>query len=554
MKKLLLSFFVLVSFFASATHTTLPLSGTGIYIPNATAYASYDTLFVDSSLRPSGVYTSFYMDSLFGTPTHIIYIVNKGKVTFSQTLQSKFKLDNGRYIVVTSALADQATQDGFVFTSPVGTRGGVGFEFTLRSKCITIQYVTSYNNGYCAWIKNELSCDSTLGNWVLDSIWLFHIYFHDNGQKEVGKDGTGQVYFGSTSPNALDTNRSILCGTTLVKGHIPEPLPSLVGHARVQYCVFYAIGRGGVYLNSAANGQSYITDNTFDSIGFNGELFQGVCIAAGGFSSVTIARNTFGRSLGSAIQLLGANLDSAYDNTSVRVGYLNGFSYPNTPTYFIDTRPIPRIPNDSLRVYFAQNVAGINNLTDIYVLNSYNGYYSTGNYICSNTKLDGSPADTSIVSSFHYSNVCSTPPPDTIPATPVPIPGTGTYLPNLSVSICCAVSGVTIYYTLDGSNPKTSGTRITYSSPFIIGASEGTYQLKCVAHNSIGYSDVDKETYTLIGGASIQLSYLDYKSHILTITHYDGTKEVINNVKKAVENVKKKNILITLMDGTQILK
>ena len=39
---------------------------------------------------------------------------------------------------------------------------------------------------------------------------------------------------------------------------------------------------GGVYLNSAANGQSYITDNTFDSIGFNGELFQGVCIAAGG--------------------------------------------------------------------------------------------------------------------------------------------------------------------------------------------------------------------------------------------------------------------------------
>ena len=99
---------------------------------------------------------------------------------------------------------------------------------------------------------------------------------------------------------------------------------------------------------------------------------------------------------------------------------------------------------------------------------------------------------------------------------------------------------------MDGSNPKTSGTRITYSSPFIIGASEGTYQLKCVAHNSIGYSDVDKETYTLIGGASIQLSYLDYKGHILTITHYDGTKEVINNVKKAVENVKKKNILITL--------
>ena len=39
----------------------------------------------------------------------------------------------------------------------------------------------------------------------------------------------------------------------------------------------------------------------------------------------------------------GANLDSAYDNTSVRVGYLNGFSYPNTPTYFIDTRPIPHL-------------------------------------------------------------------------------------------------------------------------------------------------------------------------------------------------------------------
>ena len=51
-----------------------------------------------------------------------------------------------------------------------------------------------------------------------------------------------------------------------------------------------------------------------------------------------------------------------------------------------------------------------------------------------------------------------------------------------------------IYHNLE----KTSGTRITYTSPFIIGTSEGTYTLKCVAQNCFGYSSVDKETYTLI--------------------------------------------------------
>ena len=73
------------------------------------------------------------------------------------------------------------------------------------------------------------------------------------------------------------------------------------------------------------------------------------------------------------------------------------------------------------------------------------------------------------------------------------LPG-GTYSDNVKLKLF-AKKGFEIYYTLDGSNPKTNGT--LYKNAFeIIG--DGMHTLKIVAKNSLGvYSEVITETFVI---------------------------------------------------------
>lgn len=486
------------------TSIILPVSGTGIYITNASVYNSYDTLVVDSSLRPGGVYSALYLNNLHGTPTHTIYIVNKGKVRFESNATT-FALSNCQYVVATSASVDQDTQDGFTCTSATA-RGGVGVQVDMRSKAVTFQYFYIYNKAYGSWVKNEIVCqgnaaDSTLTDWVLDSIWAFHNRFNNTGVGCCGT-GTGQAgYWGSTDPNG-DDHRSYQCGTALIYAHNPRPLPSMLGHIRFMWNTVSGTGRGGFQLCDAIYGQSLIEYNTFDSCGFNGEAGQGNCVSIGTYSSVTVAHNTFGRSYEASVQMLGCNLDSVYDNISFSCGHLNGKSAV-CPVYFIDNRRISRFPNDSTRIYLADNITGgKNGDSDIHVYDTYKQYYYTGNKICNNKKANGAASTLRIAPTFNYTTDCSVPV-DTLPNTPTIIPSGGKVSGSVTITICCPATGVTTYYTTDGSNPKTSGTRIVYTVPFVISSSTATsIKVKAVAENSVGFSEKVSENYKFSGATT----------------------------------------------------
>lgn len=71
--------------------------------------------------------------------------------------------------------------------------------------------------------------------------------------------------------------------------------------------------------------------------------------------------------------------------------------------------------------------------------------------------------------------------------------GDVSFLTSTEVSLACTTEGSTIYYTTDGSDPKTSGTE--YSAPFTLIA---TSTVKAAAKVGSDWSDVAEQTYTKI--------------------------------------------------------
>ena len=83
-----------------------------------------------------------------------------------------------------------------------------------------------------------------------------------------------------------------------------------------------------------------------------------------------------------------------------------------------------------------------------------------------------------------------------IEAAPSVTPSTGHYEENQDIKVVVP-DGYTAYYTTDGSDPKTSGTRIQYTGPFAM--PEGNTFLNVVLMDSKErYSDVTKRNYELI--------------------------------------------------------
>ena len=83
-------------------------------------------------------------------------------------------------------------------------------------------------------------------------------------------------------------------------------------------------------------------------------------------------------------------------------------------------------------------------------------------------------------------------------ATPIISPNGGNFsTPQENVTISCSTTGATIYYTTDGSDPKTSNTRIQYNSLNPISVAKTT-TIKAYAEKDGVKSDVAENTYTLI--------------------------------------------------------
>lgn len=73
-------------------------------------------------------------------------------------------------------------------------------------------------------------------------------------------------------------------------------------------------------------------------------------------------------------------------------------------------------------------------------------------------------------------------------------PAAGTYNSNQSVTLACATSGATIYYTTDGSDPTTSST--VYNGAIALNG-EGTTTIKAIAVKDGNSSAVAEATYTI---------------------------------------------------------
>jgi hypothetical protein len=138
-------------------------------------------------------------------------------------------------------------------------------------------------------------------------------------------------------------------------------------------------------------------------------------------------------------------------------------------------------------------------------------------------------------------------------STPVMTPAAGTYTQDCPVSIACATTDATIYYTTDGSDPSTASA--SYSTPFELKGdvtAAKTFVVKAIAvKEGMKASDVVSGTYiiqypilsvpqadpgsgsTIKSGSRIYLSQSDYQATTLTYTT-DGSDPTTSSTAKNV--------------------
>lgn len=105
---------------------------------------------------------------------------------------------------------------------------------------------------------------------------------------------------------------------------------------------------------------------------------------------------------------------------------------------------------------------------------------------------------------------------DTTPPVTTSFPNPGTYLGTTNVSLTANDTSATIKYTVDGSDPLTSATAQTYSTPVVISASTvlrfsatdmaGNMEAAVTANYDIHVEDIVVNTFTINGGATITKS------------------------------------------------
>lgn len=91
---------------------------------------------------------------------------------------------------------------------------------------------------------------------------------------------------------------------------------------------------------------------------------------------------------------------------------------------------------------------------------------------------------------------------------PVFTPNPGVYGIDVDVTISCPTSGATIYYTTDGTDPKTSSTRQEYTGEIVVSQ---TTTFKAVAVKGEETSSVTEATYTISKSTDIATVTLDYR-------------------------------------------
>lgn len=132
----------------------------------------------------------------------------------------------------------------------------------------------------------------------------------------------------------------------------------------------------------------------------------------------------------------------------------------------------------------------------------------------------------------------------TVAAKPAFDPEETVFYPSISVTINCATEGATIWYTTDGSDPTTSGSRLVYSEPLVL---SGTTTVKAFAtKEGLDASDIASATYTNEGARPPVPGDLQVKAKVTNAVLHGTIADLGNNGATACD------VYLALNDGEAV--
>ncbi len=351
----------------------LPGGDGGVFLDgNGFTYNPGDTLV----LLSQHFYPYVALANFNGTSAKPIIIINGG----TGGPQSKVRgidLSSCTHIKVTGT--GSVSTYGILIKDNNGDRDNIGMNINKKSKNIEYQYVffDSCNTG--VWVKNEANCDTTVNQWMIDSITSHNNYFSNMFNQAE--------YYGTTDPN--NTSRSITCD-----GQIKFYAPSRLSHIRIYNNIYRRTGRAAIQISVGTGLGNEIYGHDIELAGQGLDQQQGSGIAIGNYTSVSIYNNNVRRTYGWSISALGATGNITIEsNTIDSSGAMNGQG-SGAGAIVIDTRET--IPTQTTTFVIKNNSVGYTQVTannsdnngDIYIGNERNTY-TTSNIICNNVRTSG---------------------------------------------------------------------------------------------------------------------------------------------------------------------
>lgn len=448
----------------------------GKYLSGKT-FAVYpgDTLVLKSANNP---FSYFSLEDMHGSPSCPIVVINEGGVVNVGAMAVK----HCTYMKITGS--GSADAYGF-YMANVAT---AAMSVSGRSKNIEIERTSVYNETYMAWVKHEADCQDSLKypNWYIDSI-----SYHDNKGFRIAQDG---LYFGSTSPNG---QRNITCN-----GVVIAPIPLRLSNIKIYNNIIDSCGRTAIQLSGADMGNNSIYNNTVKRAGYELNQTQGQGIASGGMTKVAIYDNYIRQTFQNGIFILGAGLNSVYDNDIDSSGYLGAtFNSIGQPCgIYVDTRATT--PTTNTTVSLKGNIIGKVATLDgrqVVVKKSHNTF-NTDNVICGNITQSGGLAAIYVEPSITYATTGCEEGENIAPLANagenqvVTLP---TSTITLSGSALDSDGAIASYAWSKLSGPGYSIDNATIQAPVLTNLTAGTYVFRLMVLDNDGDSDTDEVTITV---------------------------------------------------------
>lgn len=220
-----------------------------------------DTFAFRASLNP---WNNVYIAASGSSTNPIVLINDGGQVQFT----SGFEIEYCNYFKLTGT----GSSDFYGFV--IRNNATSGTAISIHGKCsfFSIDHIQIAKKLYAFWIKNEVSCDTTLNypNHPLHDFEVSNIKVDT-----VNQDG---FYFGSTAPTG---GRNITCNGTTYTNRIAGRLYNVYIHN----IIMNRVGRTGIQLSGCDSGTNRISNCTVKNCGFEFNASQGAGIWLGGMTS-----------------------------------------------------------------------------------------------------------------------------------------------------------------------------------------------------------------------------------------------------------------------------